>query len=68
MIPATWNRTALIAGFCFLLLGIVFLLDEMGVIALEPAYILPLILIVLGVAVVLGAVLTARHEPPRPVR
>jgi hypothetical protein len=49
------NRTSLVAGFVFLVLGVLFLLDQLDVLRLRASYVLPVIVIVIGLVVVLGA-------------
>jgi LiaI-LiaF-like transmembrane region len=49
------NRTSLVAGLVFIVLGALFLLDQLDVLRLRAAYVVPVILIVLGVVVVGGA-------------
>ena len=49
-----YSRTSLVAGVFFILAGVVFLLDELEVWGLQAAYIWPLLLIGLGVAVIFG--------------
>jgi hypothetical protein len=48
------NRGALASGIFFILAGTVFLLDRLAVLDLRPRYLLPLALIGLGLAIVLG--------------
>ena len=55
------NRSALISGLFFTAAGIVFLLDRVGAIDLRARYLLPLTLIGLGLAMVLGG-RSARNE------
>jgi hypothetical protein len=49
------NRGALIAGVVFIALGVVFLLDTLGVIDLRAAILFPVLLIAVGVAILLQA-------------
>lgn len=49
------NRSALAAGIFFIAAGTVFLLDRLGVFDLRARYLLPLALIGLGLAMVLGS-------------
>ncbi len=48
------NRSALVAGVFFIVAGTVFLLDRLAVIDLRARYLLPLTLIGLGLAMVMG--------------
>ncbi len=48
------NRTAVVWGVFFIVAGIAFLLDRLDVWTLRARYVLPLLLIVLGAAIVLG--------------
>jgi hypothetical protein len=49
------NRTSLIAGFVFIVLGVLFLLDQLDVLRLRASYVLPVIVIVIGLVVLIGA-------------
>ena len=51
--PGT-NRTALVFGIFFIVVGVVFLLERLGIWDFEARYLAPLLLIALGVAVLLG--------------
>lgn len=59
------NMTSLVSGVLFVALGVLFLLDRLGVIALSAGFVWPLLLIGLGVAVLAGG---RRHRDDRPVR
>jgi hypothetical protein len=48
------NRSALVFGLFFVIAGVGFLLDRLEVWDLRARYLLPLLLIVLGVAVLVG--------------
>jgi cytochrome c oxidase subunit IV len=48
------NRTAVVWGIFFIVAGIAFLLDRLDVWTLRARYVLPLLLIVLGAAILLG--------------
>jgi len=48
------NRTAVVWGILFIVAGIAFLLDRLDVWTLRARYVLPLLLIVLGAAILLG--------------
>lgn len=48
------NRSAVIFGIFFIAAGVAFLLDRLDVWDLRARYLFPLVLIVLGVAILLG--------------
>ncbi len=48
------NRSAVIFGVFFIVAGVAFLLDRLDVWDLRASYVLPLVLILLGVAILLG--------------
>ena len=48
------NRSSLAAGIFFVVAGVLFLLDRLDVVDLRLRYLLPALLIVLGVAILLG--------------
>lgn len=48
------NVTAVVLGLLFIAIGALFLLDEYDVIALDSYYIVPLLVIGVGVAILLG--------------
>ncbi len=54
MVESTTNRAAVVWGVFFILAGIAFLLDHLGVWNLRARYLLPLLLIALGVAILVG--------------
>lgn len=49
------DRRGMVAGLLFVVIGGGFLLDELDVVQLRPAYLLPLLLIVAGAWIVLGS-------------
>lgn len=49
----------IVAGVLFLLVGVVFLLDELDVWTIRLSYVLPLVLIGLGLALLLGWLVSA---------
>jgi membrane-bound ClpP family serine protease len=62
----SYNRAALVAGLIFVVLGVVFLLEQLDVFELRAAFVWPVVLIVIGVAVLLGGLSSLRghdHEP-----
>ncbi len=52
------NRGSVVAGVFFILVGTAFLLEELDVWNLRAVYILPVLLIAIGVAVILGGTTT----------
>lgn len=52
----------IVAGVLFLVAGILFLLDELDVWTIRLNYLLPLVLIGLGLALLIGWVVTAASE------
>lgn len=54
-----FHPTSMVLGLVFFGLGIAFLLDQLEVISLDAYYVLPILLVGLGLAVVAGA-LTSR--------
>lgn len=48
------NRSAVIFGVFFIVAGVAFLLDRLDVWDFQARYVLPLVLILLGVAILLG--------------
>jgi ABC-type antimicrobial peptide transport system permease subunit len=55
-----FNRTALIGGLIFVVLGVVFLLEQLDVFELRAAYVWPVVLIAVGIAVLLGGLSSLR--------
>jgi LiaI-LiaF-like transmembrane region len=60
------NRTALIAGLLFVVLGVLFLLDALDAINLRGAYVWPVALIVVGLAVLWGGLTSSRRRGGEP--
>jgi hypothetical protein len=58
------NRTALVAGLLFVALGVAFLLDALDVVSLRGAYVWPVALIVIGLAVLWGGLTSSRKGGP----
>jgi hypothetical protein len=56
------NRTALVAGILFIALGVAFLLDALDVVSLKGAYVWPVALILIGVAVLWGGLTSSRRR------
>jgi hypothetical protein len=59
------SRTAITAGAVFVLLGVLFLLDELDVIRLRAVYILPIVLIATGVVILIGALASGGRSAER---
>ncbi|GIU99304.1 MAG: hypothetical protein KatS3mg014_0920 [Actinomycetota bacterium] len=49
------DRTGLALGIAFVAAGVLFLLDRLEVISLRASVVLPIFLIALGIAILLGA-------------
>lgn len=58
------DRVALAFGVGFVVLGVLFLLDRLDVWELKASYVLPVFLIALGVAILLGGRWRRPPEPP----
>jgi len=56
------HRTSLIAGLLFVALGVLFLLDALDAINLKGAYVWPVALIVVGLAVLWGGLSASRRR------
>jgi ABC-type antimicrobial peptide transport system permease subunit len=56
----SYNRTALIGGLIFVVIGVVFLLEQLDVYELRAVYVWPVVLIAVGVAVLLGGLSSLR--------
>jgi uncharacterized integral membrane protein len=56
------NRTALVAGILFVALGVAFLLDALDAVSLKGAYVWPVGLILIGIAVVWGGLTSSRRR------
>jgi cell wall-active antibiotic response 4TMS protein YvqF len=54
----TWHTGPVVWGLIFIVLGVLFLLEQLDVFDLRAAYILPVVLIVIGVTVLVGGTLT----------
>ena len=48
------DRTSVVAGAIFVLLGVMFLLERLGLLVLAGRYVWPILLIVLGIVVLIG--------------
>ncbi len=57
----TWNQTALVTGVVFVVLGVLFLLDQLDVLNLKAAYVLPVVLIVIGGVILVRVLVTSRR-------
>ena len=58
----TWHTGSLVWGLIFIVLGVLFLLEQLDVFDLRAAYIFPVVLIVIGVTVLVGGTLTRRRS------
>ncbi len=58
---SSYHRGTFFVGVVFVVLGVVFLLDGLGIITLRGAFLAPILLIASGVAVLLGG----RHSATR---
>jgi membrane protein DedA with SNARE-associated domain len=58
----TYHRGSLVWGLIFVVLGVLFLLDQLDVIDLRAAYILPVVLIVIGVTFLVSGVTFRRRQ------
>ena len=57
-----FNTTAFISGIVFIVLGVLFLFDRLGVIAVSSRYIWPVVLVAIGVAIIVGSGSRHRHH------
>jgi membrane protein DedA with SNARE-associated domain len=58
----TFHTGSVVWGLIFIVLGVLFLLDQLDVIDLRAVYILPVVLIVIGAAVLLSGA-ASRRKP-----
>ena len=59
------NLTALISGLVFIALGVVFLLERLSVINVSAGFVVPVLLIGVGIGIVLGSRRShSEHSPP----
>jgi hypothetical protein len=56
-----FHRASVIWGLIFIVLGVLFLLDQLDVFDLKAAYILPVVLIVIGVTFLLSGAASRRR-------
>jgi membrane protein DedA with SNARE-associated domain len=56
-----FHRGSLIWGLIFIVLGVLFLLDQLDVLDLKAAYILPVVLIVIGVTFLISGAASRRR-------
>jgi len=49
-----FNFSSLLAGIVFIVLGVLFLLDRLGVLALSGNYVWPIVLVAVGIAIITG--------------
>jgi hypothetical protein len=57
-----YDAAALGAGFVFIVLGVLFLLDQLDVITLRAGYVLPVVLIAIGAGMLVRALLASRRR------
>jgi uncharacterized membrane protein len=57
------DRRALLGGLVFVVLGILFLLEDLGVIDLKAVFVLPIVLILVGAAVLVGSLMDTGRGP-----
>ncbi len=50
----SYDRGSFVAGLLFVVLGVVFLLDGLGLLSLRGAFLAPILLIAAGIAVLMG--------------
>ncbi|HEX9410155.1 MAG TPA: DUF5668 domain-containing protein [Actinomycetota bacterium] len=60
---ARYNRSALVAGLVFVVLGVVFLLEQLDVFDLRPGYVWPVVLIAIGAAILASGIRSSRRRP-----
>jgi hypothetical protein len=58
----TWHTGSVVWGLIFIVLGVLFLLEQLDVFDLRAAYIFPVVLIVIGVTVLVGGTLFRRRS------
>ena len=58
------NLGSLIAGMVFIILGVLFLLDNLGVFEVSFAVVWPIVLIGIGLALLLGGLGRRRQDTP----
>jgi Domain of unknown function (DUF5668) len=61
--PRGADRLSLVAGLVFVVAGVAFLLDALGVWSIEGDYLVPLALIVVGLVVLASALPAERRRP-----
>lgn len=60
------NFTSLISGIVFIVLGAVFLLERLSVLHVSASFVIPVLLIGIGVGVVLGSRRSHPEVPEKP--
>lgn len=50
------NKTSIVGGVFFILVGVIFLLDAAGIWHARPGLVLPIVVIAFGVAILAGSV------------
>ena len=62
------DRLSLVAGLVFIVVGSVFFLERLGVIEVSPSFVLPVVLVALGIMLLVGRVsVTVGDSPPADV-
>ncbi len=60
------DRTSFVARLVFIVLGVLFLLEQLNVLEVRPGLVLPIVLVAFGVALLIGRSDRDRHPPPPP--
>ena len=56
------DRMALVAGLVFIVVGSVFLLERLGIVEVSPSFVVPLVLVALGIGLLTGRREVVREE------
>lgn len=57
-----WHTGSVVWGLIFIVLGVLFLLEQLDVFDLRASYIFPVVLIVIGLTVLVGGTITRRRS------
>ncbi len=60
------DRLALVAGLVFIIVGFVFLLERLGIVDVSPSFVVPVLLVALGIGLLIGRGREVRPEPVIP--
>jgi hypothetical protein len=60
------DRTALIAGVIFIVLGVLFLLEQLDVLDVRSSFVAPIVLVGIGIGMLVGRGDGHREPPPPP--